>query len=322
MNIAKLFQGSLPVVLIHLTVIGAAQASDSMPSIQAMYDSTRPQAVRKVTVSSIEPVVAETAPTAAKTAATPAKTAPTVARTTPIVAKAAPTLIKAAPVVAKKIKVAPKKTVTEPLTIVAEWPTYYSDDLGGKKDPARPAKTGKSVAVATKPQPAKLKAPEIKPVVAKAVSKPVIAKADTASQRDPSTAKKLDLSKISIFGPQSGSYRYDSRMVRAMEIASARAYGHSQGSCWRYVKNALLTAGLVDSRPTTAYAKQAAGELTSKYGFRRIACTDPYSAPIGSVLVYGGSGAGHVEFRTRSGFVSDFTTPRPSKRPLIGVYVK
>jgi hypothetical protein len=111
-------------------------------------------------------------------------------------------------------------------------------------------------------------------------------------------------------------------MIRAAEIAASRAYAHSQGSCWRYVKNALLSAGLVDSRPTTAYAKEAAEELTSKYGFRRISCSDPYKAPLGSVLVYGGSGAGHVEFRTQSGFVSDFTTPRPSKRPLIGVYVK
>ena len=142
------------------------------------------------------------------------------------------------------------------------------------------------------------------------------------SLRDESTAKKLDISKLSIFGPLSGSYRYDSRMVRAAEIAAARAYGRSQGSCWRYVKNALLSAGLVDSRPTSAYAKEAAAELTSKYGFRRISCSDPYKAPLGSVLVYGGSGAGHVEFRTRTGFVSDFTTPRPSKRPLIGVYVK
>ena len=142
------------------------------------------------------------------------------------------------------------------------------------------------------------------------------------SLRDETTAKKLDISKLSIFGPLSSAYRYDSRMVRAAEIAAARAYGRSQGSCWRYVKNALLTAGLVDSRPTTAYAKEAAQELTSKYGFRRISCSDPYKAPLGSVLVYGGAGAGHVEFRTRTGFVSDFTTPRPSKRPLIGVYVK
>ncbi len=127
---------------------------------------------------------------------------------------------------------------------------------------------------------------------------------------------------LSFFGSLASSYRYDSRMMRAAEIATARAYGHSQGSCWRYVKNALLDAGVVDSRPKTGYAKQAADELTSDYGFRRIPCNDPFKAPLGSVLVYGGRGAGHVEFRTKTGFVSDFTTPNPSKRPLIGVYVK
>ena len=31
---------------------------------------------------------------------------------------------------------------------------------------------------------------------------------------------------------------------------------------------------------------------------------------------------GHIEFRTKTGFVSDFTNVNPSKRPLIGVYVK
>ena len=292
MNIVKTLQGSLSVALIHLVVNGAAQAAETMPSIQALYDSNRPQSAQKAVVSSIKPVPSKVAIAAAKlTAAT-----------------------------AKPTTVAPKQTVTEPLPIVAEWPTYYLDEMLEKKYSARP------VAVAPKPQPAKppvvVKAPEPKPILAKPAPKPVVAKAEVESQRDSSTAKKLDISKLNIFGPQSSSYRYDSRMVRAMEIANSRAYGRSQGSCWRYVKNALLSAGLVDSRPTTAYAKQAAGELTSKYGFRRIACSDPYSAPIGSVLVYGGSGAGHVEFRTRSGFVSDFTTPRPSKRPLIGVYVK
>jgi hypothetical protein len=123
-------------------------------------------------------------------------------------------------------------------------------------------------------------------------------------------------------GSMSSSYRYDSRLLRAAEIAASRAYAHSHGSCWRYVKNALVSAGVIDSRPTTAYAKQAAWELTSKYGFRKVRCSDPYKAPVGSLLVYGGRGAGHIEFRTRKGFVSDFTTPKPSKRPLIGVYVK
>ena len=40
------------------------------------------------------------------------------------------------------------------------------------------------------------------------------------------------------------------------------------------------------------------------------------------MLVYGGRGAGHIEFRTNTGFVSDFYNTNPSTRPLIGVYVK
>ena len=127
---------------------------------------------------------------------------------------------------------------------------------------------------------------------------------------------------LSFFGSLASTRNYDSRMLRAAEIASARAFAHSRGTCWRYVKNALLDAGVVDSRPKTGYAKEAAAELTNDYGFRKISCSDPFKAPLGSVLVYGGKGAGHVEFRTKTGFVSDFTTLKPSKRPLIGVYVK
>ncbi len=127
---------------------------------------------------------------------------------------------------------------------------------------------------------------------------------------------------LSFFGSLASSHRYDTRMLRAAEIASARAYAQSHGSCWRYVKNALLDAGVVDSRPKTGYAKEAAEELTNDYGFKRVSCSDPLKAPIGSVLVYGGRGAGHVEFRTKTGFVSDFWNANPSKRPLIGVYVK
>jgi hypothetical protein len=51
--------------------------------------------------------------------------------------------------------------------------------------------------------------------------------------------------------------------------------------------------------------------------------TDPFAAPIGSVLVYGTShSVGHVEFRTKDGFVSDFRSKTPSRRPLLGVYAK
>jgi hypothetical protein len=111
-------------------------------------------------------------------------------------------------------------------------------------------------------------------------------------------------------------------LVRAASIAQERAYAHSKSRCWRYVKEALLAAGAVSSYPKTALAKQAADELVHNYGFKKLAVSDPYAAPLGSVLVYGGKGAGHVEIRNKTGFVSDFRAPVPSKRKLIGVYAK
>jgi hypothetical protein len=151
---------------------------------------------------------------------------------------------------------------------------------------------------------------------------PVGLAAERESLYNPKTAQKLDLSRLSLFGPQASKFKYDDRMVRAAEIASARARSRSTSRCWRYVKDALLAAKIIETRPVTGYAKQAAAELTNDYGFRRINETDPYKAPVGSVLVYGGRGAGHVEFRTRLGFVSDFVSLKPSPRPLIGIYVK
>jgi hypothetical protein len=139
---------------------------------------------------------------------------------------------------------------------------------------------------------------------------------------NPATAKKLDLSKQAIFGPQSGHFRYDQRMLRAAEIAQARARRHSVSRCWRYVKNALLASKTIESYPSTAYAKQAGTELEGKYGFKKISVKNPFEAPIGAVLVYGGRGAGHVEIRTKFGFVSDFQSAKPSPRPLIGVFIK
>jgi len=139
---------------------------------------------------------------------------------------------------------------------------------------------------------------------------------------DPHTARKLNVNEISIFGPQSGKFRYDSRMLHAAQIAAARARAHSTSRCWHYVKDALMAAKAVDTRPKTEYAKEAGAELQKSYGFKKLKVTDPYLAPLGSVLVYGGRGAGHVEIRTAAGFVSDFTSLKPSPRPLLGVYVK
>ncbi len=126
----------------------------------------------------------------------------------------------------------------------------------------------------------------------------------------------------SLFVPQSSNFRYDKRMLEAAQIAADRAGAHSRSSCWRYVKTALLEAHLIDSYPKTRYAKEAGSELQGSFGFKKLPVSDPYKAPPGSVLVYGGDGAGHVEFRSKEGFVSDFISPKPSPRPLIGVYVK
>jgi hypothetical protein len=115
----------------------------------------------------------------------------------------------------------------------------------------------------------------------------------------------------------------DPKLMRAATIAEERAHAHSRRQCWRAVKEALLASGVISSRPKTEYAKQAGQELVSNYGFRQLPVSDPYQAPIGSVLVYNASrAAGHVEIRTQNGFVSDFRSKTPSRRPLLGVFVK
>jgi hypothetical protein len=114
----------------------------------------------------------------------------------------------------------------------------------------------------------------------------------------------------------------DERMFEAVRLAERSARSRSIHRCWRFVKRALQEAGVVECYPQTALAKQAAVELPERYGFKEIDVKDPHDAPVGAVLVYGGRGAGHVELRTETGFVSDHASLKPSPRPLIGVFVK
>ena len=88
------------------------------------------------------------------------------------------------------------------------------------------------------------------------------------------------------------------------------------------LKAALLAASVVPSRPTTTYARQAGEELVRDFGFKKLRGSDPRRAPVGAVVVYGGGDAGHVELRTERGFVSDFFSPTPYPRPVLGIYVK
>ena len=139
---------------------------------------------------------------------------------------------------------------------------------------------------------------------------------------DRAHAKPLTKEQRTLFGPQSGSRSYDPRMIRAAEIAQRRAHPRTTWHCWKFVKDALLAANVVDSRPKSAWAKNAGDELCRKYGFTKLKISNPYKAPVGAVVVYGGPDAGHVEIRTKNGFVSDFVSRTAYPRPLVGVFVK
>lgn len=118
--------------------------------------------------------------------------------------------------------------------------------------------------------------------------------------------------------------RLDPRLRNAATIAQERANARTKARCWRYVKQALLSAGAVQSYPKTHYARQAGDELTRNHGFKKLAMRDPYAAPIGAVIVYGrgSNGAGHVEIRTRTGFVSDYRSKNRCRYPVLAVYGK
>jgi len=124
------------------------------------------------------------------------------------------------------------------------------------------------------------------------------------------------------FGPKSAKIHYDSRMIRAAQIAMSRAYNRPTWRCWHFVKDALVDARVIDSRPTSPWAKEAGDELCARYGFVKLRVRSPRQAPVGAVLVYGGPDAGHVEIRTATGYVSDFISSTPYPRPFLGAYVK
>jgi hypothetical protein len=142
--------------------------------------------------------------------------------------------------------------------------------------------------------------------------------------------KRESIPVISQYYPKQIVYPYgkidrhiDTRLTQAATIAQERAHAHSRSRCWHYVKDALLASGVIDSRPKSELARDAASDLVSNYGFKKLPVSDPFSAPVGSVLVYGtGRSVGHVELRTRDGFVSDFRSKTPSRRPLVGVFAK
>jgi len=116
--------------------------------------------------------------------------------------------------------------------------------------------------------------------------------------------------------------RIDPKLRRAASLAEERARAKSNARCWHYVKEALVASHAIGSYPKTAYAAEAGEELARDYGFKRLPIRDPYQAPIGAVLVYGDRARGHVEIRTRDGFVSDYHSKDACSYRLRSIYAK
>src|ERR1051325_2903098 len=76
--------------------------------------------------------------------------------------------------------------------------------------------------------------------------------------------------------------RLDPRLCQAATIAEERAHARPRARCWRYVKEALLAAGVIDSYPKSNYASEAGDELVRNYGFTRLPVHDQFAAPIGA----------------------------------------
>ena len=208
----------------------------------------------------------------------------------------------------KKIAKAPAK---KEIVVVATKPTK-EPVVSAKKEVVVTAKKETHVAV-KEPAPVEKKAPETKKEFTFKDEKGKTISAEVVDQYQ---------SKRIVYPLGKTDQRVNAKLVRAASIAQERARAHSKSACWHYVKNALLASGVITSYPKSALAKQAGEELVRDYGFKKLPIHDPYQAPIGAVLVYGGKGAGHVEIRNKTGFVSDFRAPKPSKRKLIGVYAK
>ena len=224
-----------------------------------------------------------------------------------------------------------RKLLTKPARSTAEKPVRIA-----AKKPAQAVEKAPSQAVEKAPLQAVEKAPSratftMEPV--RPMNQPTVTQTvqhgSRFSFRSPQ-GKKESVPVISDYYPKRIVYPYakvdrriDNRLVQAASLAQERAHAHSRSRCWHYVKDALLASGVIDSRPKTDLARDAASELVNNYGFKRLSITDPFAAPVGSVLVYGTArSVGHVEIRTKDGFVSDFRSPTPSKRPLMGVYAK
>lgn len=106
------------------------------------------------------------------------------------------------------------------------------------------------------------------------------------------------------------------------------------GYCLKYVKTAVVAGGFTSSYPPGNAAKDS-GRQWKGMGFKNLLDDPayknmtPYTAPIGSIIVYSGGKYGHVEVKaSEKEFISDYVGSKPIydelgiARKVIGIYAK
>jgi hypothetical protein len=108
-------------------------------------------------------------------------------------------------------------------------------------------------------------------------------------------------------------------------IALSRCPG-TTGKCLKAVRIAIQKAKGMPLKGDVLYAKDFGPVLVQKYGAKKLSISCPKKAPVGAIIVYGPwhksrSHAGHVEIKTKKGYVSDHISAAPYPGPVKGIYL-
>src|SRR5437762_9938577 len=178
-------------------------------------------------------------------------------------------------------------TTTETVLVIRKKPAQVNANNRTKtiaKQKSSEAKIKKDIMHAIATEPARALATEpVRPIEKQsrsAVTQPVT----HYSYRTPA-GKKESIPVITHYYPKQIVYPFakidrhlDGKLMQAVTIAQERAHAHSRSMCWHYVKEALLASGVIDSRPKSELAKDAAQDLVINYGFKRLSVSDPFAA--------------------------------------------
>lgn len=123
--------------------------------------------------------------------------------------------------------------------------------------------------------------------------------------------------------------------IRQCRGRGTKSREDSLGWCARYVRFILNDCGVLPENSIARHAEDA-GPALERQGFRRLSTLDPDQAPLGSIIVYGGTcptsprdaDSGHIEIKTGpSEYTSDYVadvarSTQTGCRRVVGIYFR